>query len=43
VAVEYGVYGVPETFVVDRAGTIRAKHVGAVTDEVIRGKVAPLL
>jgi cytochrome c biogenesis protein CcmG/thiol:disulfide interchange protein DsbE len=43
VAVEYGVYGVPETFFVDRQGTIRAKHVGAVTDEVIRGKLEPLL
>ena len=43
VAVEYGVYGVPETFFVDRAGTIRAKHVGAVTDEVIRGTLDPLL
>jgi cytochrome c biogenesis protein CcmG/thiol:disulfide interchange protein DsbE len=43
VAVEYGVYGVPETFFVDRGGTIRAKHVGAVTDEVIRDKLEPLL
>lgn len=43
VAVEYGVYGVPETFFVDRAGTIRAKHVGAVTDEVIRGTLERLL
>ena len=43
VAVEYGVYGVPETFFVDRAGTIRAKHVGAVTDEVIRGTLDRLL
>ena len=43
VAVEYGVYGVPETFFVDRAGTIRAKHVGAVTDDVIRGTLEPLL
>lgn len=43
VAVEYGVYGVPETFFVDRAGTIRAKHVGAVTDEVIRGALERLL
>lgn len=43
VAVEYGVYGVPETFFVDRAGMIRAKHVGAVTDEVIRGTLEPLL
>jgi cytochrome c biogenesis protein CcmG/thiol:disulfide interchange protein DsbE len=43
VAVEYGVYGVPETFFVDRAGTIRAKHVGAVTDDVIRATLDPLL
>lgn len=43
VAVEYGVYGVPETFFVDRAGTIRHKHVGAVTDEVIRGTLERLL
>ena len=43
VAVEYGVYGVPETFFVDRAGTIRAKHVGAVTEEVIRGTLERLL
>ena len=43
VAVEYGVYGVPETFFVDRAGTIRAKHVGAVTEDVIRGNLERLL
>jgi cytochrome c biogenesis protein CcmG, thiol:disulfide interchange protein DsbE len=42
-AVEYGVYGVPETFFVDRAGTIRSKHVGAVTDEVMRGALERLL
>jgi cytochrome c biogenesis protein CcmG, thiol:disulfide interchange protein DsbE len=43
VAVEYGVYGVPETFFVDRTGMIRAKHVGAVTDDVIRGTLERLL
>ena len=42
-AVEYGVYGVPETFFVDRAGTIRAKHVGAITDDVMRGTLERLL
>jgi cytochrome c biogenesis protein CcmG/thiol:disulfide interchange protein DsbE len=42
-AVEYGVYGVPETFFVDRTGTIRAKHVGAVTDDIIRGTLDRLL
>ena len=43
VAVEYGVYGVPETFFVARDGTIRAKHVGALTDAAIKEKLDPLL
>ncbi len=43
VAVEYGVYGVPETFFVDREGKIRVKHVGALTDDVIRGTLERML
>ncbi len=43
VSVDYGVYGVPETFFVARDGTLRGKHVGAVTEAVIRAKVDPLL
>ncbi|MBI3636598.1 MAG: TlpA family protein disulfide reductase [Candidatus Rokubacteria bacterium] len=43
VSIDYGVYGVPETFFVDRAGRIRLKHVGAVTDEVFRATVDRLL
>jgi cytochrome c biogenesis protein CcmG/thiol:disulfide interchange protein DsbE len=43
VSVDYGVYGVPETFFLDRAGRIRAKHVGAVTDEIFRSTVERLL
>ena len=43
VSVDYGVYGVPETFFVARDGTIRAKHVGALSDTVIRAKLEPLL
>ena len=43
VSVDWGVYGVPETFFVDRAGRIRKKHVGAVTEEVFRATVDPLL
>ena len=43
VSVDYGVYGVPETFFVDRAGRIRVKHVGAVTDAVFRETVERLL
>ncbi len=43
VAIDYGVYGVPETFFVDRHGRIRAKHVGAVTDRVFRQHVEQLV
>ena len=43
VSIEYGVYGVPETFFVDRQGRIRAKHVGAVTEEAFRANVERLL
>jgi cytochrome c biogenesis protein CcmG, thiol:disulfide interchange protein DsbE len=43
VSIDYGVYGVPETFFIDRRGQIRAKHVGAVTDAVFRAKVESLL
>ena len=43
VSVDYGVYGVPETFFVDRQGRIRVKHVGAVTDDVFRTTVDRLL
>jgi cytochrome c biogenesis protein CcmG, thiol:disulfide interchange protein DsbE len=43
VSVDYGVYGVPETFFVDRQGLIRVKHVSAVTDAVFRQTVDRLL
>ena len=43
VSIDYGVYGVPETFVIDRRGIIRKKHVGAVTAEALREAVEPLL
>jgi cytochrome c biogenesis protein CcmG/thiol:disulfide interchange protein DsbE len=42
-SIDYGVYGVPETFVIDRRGVIRAKHVGAVTEAALRDAVEPLL
>ncbi|MEM8664572.1 MAG: DsbE family thiol:disulfide interchange protein [Pseudomonadota bacterium] len=35
--IEWGVYGVPETFIVDASGAIRAKHVGPLTPEVMDG------
>jgi cytochrome c biogenesis protein CcmG/thiol:disulfide interchange protein DsbE len=43
VAVDYGVYGVPETFFIDRAGRIRFKHVGALTDALFKKYAEPLL
>ncbi len=43
IGIDYGVYGVPETFVVDKTGTIRYKHIGPVTPEVLRDKIDPLV
>ena len=43
VSVDYGIYGVPETFFIDRNGRIHRKHVGAVTDEIFRETVDTLL
>jgi cytochrome c biogenesis protein CcmG/thiol:disulfide interchange protein DsbE len=43
VALDYGVYGVPETFLVDRAGVIRFKHVGPLTPEVVSARLMPLV
>jgi len=43
ISVDYGVYGVPETFFIDKTGRIRKKHVGAVTDEVFASEVERLL
>ncbi len=40
-AIDWGVYGVPETFVVDGRGVIRFKVVGAVTDQVIAQQLLP--
>jgi cytochrome c biogenesis protein CcmG/thiol:disulfide interchange protein DsbE len=41
--IDYGVYGVPETFVIDKNGTVRYKRVGPLTPEVIESKILPLL
>jgi cytochrome c biogenesis protein CcmG/thiol:disulfide interchange protein DsbE len=43
VGIDYGVYGVPETFVVDKSGTIRLKHIGPVTPEALRDTILPLV
>lgn len=41
--IDFGVYGVPETFVIDRQGVIRFKHIGPVTPEVLRNQIEPLV
>jgi cytochrome c biogenesis protein CcmG/thiol:disulfide interchange protein DsbE len=43
IGIDYGVYGVPETFVIDKEGVIRLKHVGPVTIDVITQKLLPLI
>ena len=43
IGIDYGVYGVPETYVIDRRGTIRYKRIGPLTPEISRDKVQPLL
>jgi cytochrome c biogenesis protein CcmG/thiol:disulfide interchange protein DsbE len=43
VAIDYGVYGAPETYVIDKGGTIRLKHVGPVTRDVWSQKILPLV
>ena len=41
VAIDYGVYGAPETFVIDRDGVIRYKHIGPMDDRVLAEKIMP--
>ena len=42
-AIDFGVYGAPESFLVDAKGTIRWKHVGPITPEVIEEELVPML
>ncbi|MCW8386026.1 DsbE family thiol:disulfide interchange protein [Fluoribacter dumoffii] len=43
VAIDLGVYGAPETFVIDKKGTIRYRHVGVMTKQVWLKEIAPLI
>jgi cytochrome c biogenesis protein CcmG, thiol:disulfide interchange protein DsbE len=43
VGIDYGVYGVPETFVIDKQGVIRYKHIGPVNREVLDRTIMPLV
>jgi cytochrome c biogenesis protein CcmG/thiol:disulfide interchange protein DsbE len=43
VGIDYGVYGVPETFVIDKNGVIRYKQIGPITAEALEKKIMPLV
>jgi cytochrome c biogenesis protein CcmG/thiol:disulfide interchange protein DsbE len=43
VAIDYGVYGAPETYLIDQSGTIRFKQIGPLTPDVWQDKFLPLV
>ena len=42
-AIDWGVYETPETFIIDKKGIIRYKHIGPITSEVWENKLNPLV
>ncbi|HEY3103801.1 MAG TPA: DsbE family thiol:disulfide interchange protein [Pyrinomonadaceae bacterium] len=42
VSIDYGVYGAPESFLIDKSGVIRFKQIGPITEDVWRDKIVPL-
>jgi len=43
IGIDFGVYGVPESFLIDKAGVIRYKQIGPITEEALRDKILPLV
>lgn len=43
ISIDFGVYGVPETFVIDQSGRVRGKYVGAVREEWLTDQIHQLL
>ena len=43
VGIDWGVYGTPETFIVDKQGVIRHKHIGPLTTESIDQEILPMI
>lgn len=42
-AIDLGITGAPETFIIDRAGRVRYRHVGVITEEIWEGTLRPLV
>ena len=43
IGIDYGVYGVPETYVIDKQGVIRYKQIGPITSQALRENILPLV
>lgn len=43
IGIDFGVYGVPETFLIDKKGVIRYKQIGPLTEEALNEKILPLI
>jgi cytochrome c biogenesis protein CcmG/thiol:disulfide interchange protein DsbE len=43
VGIDYGVYGVPESYLIDKAGIIRYKHIGPITADALEKTIIPLI
>ncbi len=43
VAIDFGVYAAPETFLIDSQGKVRFKHIGALTPEIVQNEILPLV
>ena len=43
IGIDYGVYGVPETYIIDKAGIIRYKQIGLITEEAFFTKILPMV
>jgi len=43
VGINYGVYGVPETYLIDKAGVIRYKQIGPIREDILEKKILPLV
>jgi cytochrome c biogenesis protein CcmG/thiol:disulfide interchange protein DsbE len=43
IGIDWGVYGVPETFIIDKKGNVRSKHIGALTEQAMQQTLLPLI